>query len=309
MHWQRASADALEHAILAGVAATQDRFLVVGTRQNDDTTTSAMTWESTDGITWQATAVATPGRFTDVVAGPPALVAGGDLGQGAATFDHAVMLAAQTFNLNQVHGPLPLSVTAVASGPLGIVLSAQALPDKLQRTTWFLPNGTAEDAVETAEGLSGFDDLVGLSDRFIGLGHCPPLADCSASSFLAIGRAIPAAPVTTPSESQASPTPVATSADGPSALPTPRPLTEAAAVEAAVQADGRQGMRAITVASGKASELMPDQWFEWADVPSGDTWVWVITLSNGGPPLGAEGSFVVLDYFNGAIYGIQRWIS
>ena len=60
--------------------------------------------------------------------------------------------------------------------------------------------------------------------------------------------------------------------------------------------------------SGPASEVLPPG-FEWADVPSDNTWVWFINLSDGGPPLGAEGSFVVLDYFDGTIYGVQGWIS
>jgi hypothetical protein len=37
--------------------------------------------------------------------------------------------------------------------------------------------------------------------------------------------------------------------------------------------------------------------------------VWFVNLSDGGPPLGADGSFVVLDYFDGTIYGVQGWIS
>jgi hypothetical protein len=87
------------------------------------------------------------------------------------------------------------------------------------------------------------------------------------------------------------------------------PLTESQAVETARRADGRRGMSAANVASGPADEVLPQEGFEWADVPAGDTWVWLIVLSDGGPPLGQEGSFVVLDYFDGTIYGIQRWIS
>lgn len=89
----------------------------------------------------------------------------------------------------------------------------------------------------------------------------------------------------------------------------PQPLTEAEAVEAALRADGRPGMAAVNVESGPASEVLPREGFEWADVPSGDTWVWLIVLSDGGPPLGQEGSVVVLDYFEGTVYGIQNWIS
>lgn len=89
----------------------------------------------------------------------------------------------------------------------------------------------------------------------------------------------------------------------------PRPLTEAEAVEAALRADGRAGMTAANVQSGPASEVLPREGFEWADVPSGDTWVWLVNLSDDGPPLGQEGSFVVLDYFDGTIYGVQNWRS
>lgn len=95
----------------------------------------------------------------------------------------------------------------------------------------------------------------------------------------------------------------------PTADASPRPLTEAEAVEAALRADGRPGMTAVNVESGPASEVLPREGFEWADVPSGDTWVWLIVVSDDGPPLGQEGSFVVLDYFDGTVYGIQNWIS
>lgn len=95
----------------------------------------------------------------------------------------------------------------------------------------------------------------------------------------------------------------------PTADASPRPLTEAEAVEAALRADGRPGMTAVDVESGPASEVVPREGFEWADVPTGDTWVWLIVVSDDGPPLGQEGSFVVLDYFDGTVYGIQNWIS
>jgi hypothetical protein len=93
----------------------------------------------------------------------------------------------------------------------------------------------------------------------------------------------------------------------PSALPTA--LTEVEAVEAALGADGRVGMRAISAQSGPASEVLPSGGLDWAEVPSANTWVWLINLSDGGPPLGAEGSWVVLDYFFGTIYSVQKWIS
>lgn len=220
VHWRQAFADQLEHAVFGGVAATTDRFLIVGTRQNDDTTTSAMTWESSDGISWETTAIATPGAFTDVVAGPPALVVAGDVGRGGATFDHAVMPVAQSFNLNEVHSHFAGSATAVASGPLGVVLSVQAVPDKLQGTTWFFPDGRTADAIETDAQVPGFDDLVALPDRFIGLAHCPPTADCFASSFLEVGRPVPPPPPPTewrtpiPSAALTVPLPTVTDFDG-----------------------------------------------------------------------------------------------
>jgi len=89
----------------------------------------------------------------------------------------------------------------------------------------------------------------------------------------------------------------------------PGPLTEAEAVQAALDADGRSGMRTIQADSGRASEVLPSGGLDWAEVPSDNTWVWFINLSDGGPSLGAEGSFVVLDYFFGTIYSVQRWIS
>lgn len=42
---------------------------------------------------------------------------------------------------------------------------------------------------------------------------------------------------------------------------------------------------------------------------AGDRWVWLITFSDGGPPLGAEGTFVLVDYIDGTVHAIQDWIS
>jgi hypothetical protein len=198
--WQQASAYYLEDSTIAGVAATTDRFLAVGTRNNDDGTTSAMTWESSDGVSWQATVIATPGRFTDVVAGPPALVVAGDMPKGDGAYAPVVMLVAQGFNLHDIRTSFAGSTTAVASGASGIVVGAQVLPDKLQTKAWFLPNGSAGAAAETAAQIGGFDDLVAVGDRFIGVSHCPPSADCFAFSMLAIGR-----PVSTTASSESRP--------------------------------------------------------------------------------------------------------
>lgn len=88
-----------------------------------------------------------------------------------------------------------------------------------------------------------------------------------------------------------------------------QPLTTAEAEETAIRADGRPGMTAVSAQFGPARQVLPREGFEWADVPSDETWIWLIVVSDGGPPLGQEGSFVVLDYFDGTVYGIQRWIS
>jgi len=110
--------------------------------------------------------------------------------------------------------------------------------------------------------------------------------------------------VATPSSITATPTAHVTPGASPHAL------TEAEAVEAARQAADRPGMTPVHVESGPAGEvLLPRQGFEWAHVPSDDTWVWLVNLSDGGPPLGQEGSFVVLDFFDGTIYGVLNWIS
>ena len=89
----------------------------------------------------------------------------------------------------------------------------------------------------------------------------------------------------------------------------PRPLSRAEAEEAAIRADGRPGMTTVSVEFGPARQVLSREGFERADVPSDDTWVWLIVVSDGGPPLGQEGSFVVLDYFDGTVYGVQKWIS
>lgn len=95
----------------------------------------------------------------------------------------------------------------------------------------------------------------------------------------------------------------------PTADPSRQALTRFGAVQAAFKADGRPGMRVVHVESGPASEVLPSGGLEWAGVPSGNTWVWFVNLSDGGPPLGAEGSFVVLDYFDGTVYSVTGWIS
>lgn len=84
----------------------------------------------------------------------------------------------------------------------------------------------------------------------------------------------------------------------------PSPLSEAEAVQAALHADGRAGMKALSAQSGPASEVLPSGGLDWAEVPSAKTWVWFVNLYDG-----EEGSFVVLDYFFGTIYSVQRWIS
>jgi len=84
----------------------------------------------------------------------------------------------------------------------------------------------------------------------------------------------------------------------------PTALTKAEAVGAALHADGRAGMRAISAQSGPASEVLPSGGLLWAEVPSPDTWVWFVNLYDG-----EYGSFVVLDYFFGTIYSVEKWIS
>jgi len=91
---------------------------------------------------------------------------------------------------------------------------------------------------------------------------------------------------------------------GSASPPTATALTKAQAVEAALHADGRAGMRALSAQSGPASEVLPSGGLEWAEVPSANTWVWFVNLYDG-----EKGSFVVLDYFFGTIYSVQRLIS
>lgn len=86
-------------------------------------------------------------------------------------------------------------------------------------------------------------------------------------------------------------------------------LTEDEAVAAARRAADRPDATAVATDSGPADEVLPSVGVEWAHVPSADTWVWSVKLSDGGPPLGQEGSWVVLDYFDATIYGIQDWRS
>jgi hypothetical protein len=86
-------------------------------------------------------------------------------------------------------------------------------------------------------------------------------------------------------------------------------LTEVEAVEAARNVVNRADMGVVDIEAGPAGDVLPPEAFGWADVPSDDTWVWFITLSDAGPPLGQEGAFVVLDYFDGTVYGVQNWES
>lgn len=133
-----------------------------------------------------------------------------------------------------------------------------------------------------------------------------PLSLARPSSTANPGASVPVTQQPT-SAASASPSPMIS--PSPSADASQRPLTEAEAVEIAVRADGRPGMSSLSVQFGPARQVLPRVGFEWADVPSDETWVWLISVWDGGPPLGQEGSFVVVDYFDGTIYGIQRWIS
>lgn len=115
-----------------------------------------------------------------------------------------------------------------------------------------------------------------------------------------------ARPSVTASLSPATPSPTAQATPAASAAG----LTEAEAVDAARSAADRLDMIAVHSESGPASEVLrPRLSFDFADVPPEDTWVWLINLSDGGPPLGQEGSIVVIDYFDGTVYGVMDWIS
>jgi hypothetical protein len=85
-------------------------------------------------------------------------------------------------------------------------------------------------------------------------------------------------------------------------------ISQSAAEAAAVQAVGRSRFAAVHAVAGRAGDVIPDG-MPFPDLPSDETMVWFITLSDGGPPLGAQGADVVVDYFDGTIYGFQFWIS
>lgn len=85
-------------------------------------------------------------------------------------------------------------------------------------------------------------------------------------------------------------------------------ISQADAEKAAVLAAQRPTFMPIAAIAGRASEVVIEG-MPVPDLPSGDTRVWFISLSDGGPPLGAQGAFVVIDYFDGTVYGVRYWIS
>lgn len=106
---------------------------------------------------------------------------------------------------------------------------------------------------------------------------------------------------------QADTTPAASAS--PSASPTAPPggLSQAQAVAAAEVVAERSNVVVMTAVAGPASEVLAGSMVHvYPDMPSGDTWVWVINLWNAA---GEQGTVVVLDYLDGTIYGIQDWIS
>jgi len=61
----------------------------------------------------------------------------------------------------------------------------------------------------------------------------------------------------------------------------------------------------VSAEAGPLSEVVPSA--EVADVPD-DRWVWYIFLFDGGP-LSGQGTFVILDYFDGRVYEVVDIIS
>jgi hypothetical protein len=101
-----------------------------------------------------------------------------------------------------------------------------------------------------------------------------------------------------------------TLAQSPSSAPTSTGLTqeEAVAIARGVVPPER-AIEVLYAVAGPAGEVLSPGEEDFAGEIPPDRWVWRIILSDGGPSLGAIGSIVVIDYFDGHVYGSMNWIS
>lgn len=126
----------------------------------------------------------------------------------------------------------------------------------------------------------------------------PTLSPTSAPSSTA-----PASPPPTASATAAAspptetPTPVATAPVG---------LTLAQAVDLARAAAPESAAFPAAVAEAGPSGNLIDPQVGDFEHPAADHWIWYISLASG-PPW--EGSIVVIDYFDGRVYGVINWVS
>jgi hypothetical protein len=90
-------------------------------------------------------------------------------------------------------------------------------------------------------------------------------------------------------------------------IPSLSGLSRAEAVAAAQLADDRPELHVDFASAGPAGALLPPMGVSSEGVPSEETLVWLVGLSSEGP--GQSGSRVVIDYLDGTIYSVQKWIS
>ncbi len=145
--WQRATIGPNDGGAMRGVTATGAGYVAVGLNGHDD---GAMTWTSSDGLTWTAAPdqpafryFALSLRMQSVVAGPAGLVAGGwrsDAGKGSAvtwTSADGVTWKGPTWQSSFSGG----QITGLAvAGSAVVAVGREGYPDWNQAAIWVRPN-------------------------------------------------------------------------------------------------------------------------------------------------------------------------
>lgn len=147
-------------------------------------------WRSPDGRQWSRVELsASPGAVESIAVGPDGFVAVGSSTQGGQRAMAWLSPDGATWTsetLDQMAGGVATGAAVNGLGFVAIGTSTQTVD--VPGLVWFAPVGGAASQQDIGADVYG---LVGTGNRFIGVGHCGPLADCY-SHFLVIGR-----PVTT----------------------------------------------------------------------------------------------------------------
>jgi hypothetical protein len=186
--WNKVDAPDLVGVTIANVAAIDGSFMAVGTREDAfRDSPGAVTLTSDDGIHWETTVLATPGRLSDVAVQGTGFTMTGDIGSGDGNYGAALVTSqSDGMRIRQVARQIGSISGPVAVGPLGVVIGTQNLGTRFGTQLWFLPGGSTEAATPSDVSFVPVD-VVALPDRFVALVSCPPTALCSGPFQILIG--------------------------------------------------------------------------------------------------------------------------